>query len=213
MGLLQLSRERVRTELLHILVARRAGEAIGLMDETGLLLLLTGGVARRARFQRLCQIEAALGVKPDPVLRLAALAIFVEEDAGRLSEKLRLSSQEAKKLEGLAPISPAISPALGTAALHVLLYKLGVPLYCGRLLLAWADSGAAPDDADWRSAAALAEDWQRPVFPLGGADLIALGMQPGPDMGALLRELEDRWAADGFGAGRDALLELAKRRC
>ncbi len=41
-------------ELLRILMARRAGEAIEIMDETGLLLLLLGGVARRARFERLC---------------------------------------------------------------------------------------------------------------------------------------------------------------
>ena len=35
MGLLRLSRERVRTELLRILVAPRAGEAIEVMEETG----------------------------------------------------------------------------------------------------------------------------------------------------------------------------------
>ena len=213
MGLPRLSRERVRMELLRILVARRAGEAVEIMDETGLLLLLLGGVARRVRFERLCRIEAALGLAPAPVLRLAALGVFVEEDAGRLAEKLRLSSQEAKELEGLAAPRPAVSPALGEAALRVLLYKLGAPLFLGRLLLAWAENGAAPDDGAWASAATLAASWTRPSFPLGGADLIALGMQPGPAMGALLRELEDRWAADGFGGGRDALLELAKRRC
>ncbi len=213
MGLLRLSRERVRTELLRILVTRRAGEAIEIMEDTGLSLLLLGGMTRRGRFERLCGIEAALKLAPEPVLRLAALGLFVEEDAGRLAAKLRLSSQEAKELEGLAAISPGLSPALGEAALRVLLYKLGAPLFLGRLLLAWADSGAAPDDKAWASAAALAGTWKRPSFPLGGADLIALGMQPGPALGALLRELEDRWAADGFRAGREALLELAKRRC
>ncbi len=201
----------MRTELLRILVCPRAGEAIEIIDETGLLLLLTGGVARRMRFDRLCRIEAALRLAPAPVLRLAALAAFVVEDAGRLGEKLRLSSHEAKELEALAAVSPAISPALGEAALQVLLYKLGQRLFLGRLQLAWADSGAAPDDEAWGSAAALARNWTRPSFPLGGADLIALGLKPGPELGALLRELEERWAADGFGAGREALLELAKR--
>ena len=145
------------------------------------------------------------------MLRLAALGTFVEEDAGRLAEKLRLSSQEGKELERLSAISPAISPALGKAALQVLLYKLGAPLFLGRLLLAWADSGAAPDDEAWASAVALAGNWKRPRFPLGGADLIALGLEPGPELGALLKELEERWAAEGFGAGREALLESAKR--
>jgi poly(A) polymerase len=211
MGLLRLSRERVRQELLRILVTRRAGEAIEIMDETGILLLLLGGVARRVRFERLRAIEAALSLPPNPVLRLAALGVFVEEDAGRLAEKLRLSSQEARELEGLAQACPSVAPGAGEVALKVLIYRLGAPLYRGRLLLAWAESDAPPDDKTWQSAAALADTWQAPSFPLSGADLIAIGMKPGPAMGALLKELEKRWAADGFRDGREALLELAKR--
>lgn len=210
-GLSRLSRERVRMEMLRILLTRRAPEAIEIMDESGLLLLLLGGVVRRARFELLCQIEAALERAPDAILRLAALGLFVEEDAGRLTEKLRLSSQEAKDLEGLSALSPVISPGFGKAALEVLLYKLGVRLYLGRLLLAWASSGASPNDAAWRYAASLAASWQRPNFPLGGADLIALGVKPGPAMGALLKTIEERWAAGGFTADRETLLELARQ--
>jgi poly(A) polymerase len=211
MGLLRLSRERVRSELLRILVTRRAGDAITIMDESGLLLLLLGGVARRARFERFCRIEAALERAPDAVRRLAALGLFAQEDAGRLTAKLRLSTQEAKELEGLSATSPAIPPALGKAALQVLLYKLGARHYSGRLLLAWADSGAPEHDPDWRAAADLADTWQPHRFPLGGADLMALGIEPGPAMGALLKELEKRWAADGFSADREALLNMARQ--
>jgi len=212
MGLLRLSRERVRMELLRILVTRRAGEAIQIMDEAGLLLLLLGGVARRLRFARLCQIEAALEFKPDAILRLAALGIFVEEDAGRLADRLRLSSQEAKELEGLSAFSPVISANLSKAALEVLLYRHGARLYLGRLLLAWASADAAPDDPAWRHAAGLAANWRRPGFPLGGADLIALGLKPGPALGALLKDLEEQWIAGGFTADRETLLDLAKQR-
>ncbi len=64
-GLQRLSRERIRSELIHILVARRAVDALEVMDESGLLILILGGVARRERFNRLCRIEAALGLRPD----------------------------------------------------------------------------------------------------------------------------------------------------
>ncbi len=212
MGLLRLSRERVRMELLRILAARRAGETIEIMDEAGILLLLLGGVARRRHFERLREIESALKLEPNPILRLAALGIFVEEDAGRLAEKLRLSSQEAKELEGLSAISPRISANSGKAALEVLLYKLGARAYLGRLLLAWAASDAAPDDKAWHFAAGLAAGWQRPSFPLSGADLIALGFTPGPALGALLKDLEEQWIAGGFTADREMLLDLAKQR-
>jgi poly(A) polymerase len=211
-GLARLSRERVRMELLRILVAPRAGEAIEIMEDTGLLLLLLGGVTRRMRFERLSRIEAALGLAPDPILRLAALGVFVEEDAARLGERLRLSSQEAKDLAGFAAISLGVLGDVSKAALEVLLFTLGARQYLGRLLLAWAACGAALDDEPWRNAVNLAASWQRPTFPIGGADLIALGMKPGPAMGALLKDLEDHWIAGGFKADRAALLALAQKR-
>jgi tRNA nucleotidyltransferase/poly(A) polymerase len=211
-GLLRLSRERVRMELLRILTARRAAEAIAVMDEAGLLLLLTGGVVRRQRFERLAEIEAALQRTPDPIFRLAALALFVEEDASRLSEKLRLSSAEAKDLEGLATLRPRVSPEGGKAALEGLLYKLGTRLYLGRLLIAWAEAGAPPSDEAWRYAAGLAASWQRPNFPLSGADLLALGLKPGPALGAILKDLEAEWIAGAFRADREALLAQAKQK-
>jgi tRNA nucleotidyltransferase/poly(A) polymerase len=211
-GLLKLSRERVRTELLRILTARRAGEAIGVMDQSGLLLLLLGGIVQHARFERLCQIEAALGLAPDAILRLAALGIFVEEDAARLSLRLRLSSQEANRLEALATFHPTVAAATDKASLERLLYKLGPQLYLGRLLLTWASLGTAAGDETWRFAAGLAASWQRPEFPLRGADLVALGMKPGPGLGALLKELEEQWAAGGFAASREMLLDLASKK-
>jgi tRNA nucleotidyltransferase/poly(A) polymerase len=211
-GLLKLSRERVRMELLRILVARRAGQAIAVMDECGLLLLLLGGIVRRARFERLCEIEAGLGDAPDAILRLAALGIFVEEDAARLSLRLRLSSQEANRLEALAAIHPNFPAGMDKAALEGLLYRLGPELYLGRLLLAWASPDTAPDDETWRFAASLAASWQKPEYPLRGADLIALGMKPGPALGALLKDLEEQWAAGGFIASRDTLLDLASEK-
>jgi tRNA nucleotidyltransferase/poly(A) polymerase len=211
-GLLTLSRERVRMELLRILVARRAGEAIEAMDESGLLLLLLGGIVQRMRFDRLCQIEAALGIAPNAIFRLAALGNFVEEDAARMSARLRLSSQETNQLSALAAIQPAVPAGMDKASLEKLLYWLGPRLYLGRLLIAWASSGAAPDDGTWRFAAGLAASWQKPEFPLKGADLIALGMKPGPAVGALLKDLEEGWAAGAFTADRDMLLDLAKKK-
>ncbi len=211
MGLLRLSRERIRAELLRILAARRARDSIRIMDESGLLLLVLGGPVRRMRFERLCEIESALQIAPDPILRLAALAIFVDEDAQRLAQWLRLSSEEARDLADLPALSQRISTDIGAAEQKTLLYRLGPRPYLGGLLLAWASAAPPPDDARLRAAASLAGSWQRPVFPIGGADLIAIGQKPGPSLGALLRSLEDRWAAGGFAASRTELLDEARQ--
>ena len=62
-------------------------------------------------------------------------------------------------------------------------------------LVAWVRSGDAPASQAWRERLALAERWQPPRFPLGGADVMALGVPAGPRVGELLGALEriDGW--------------------
>ncbi len=207
LGLRRLSRERIRSEMLHILVARRATDAIEVMDESGLLSLILGGVARRQRFHRLSRIETALGLRPDPIFRLAALGAFIQEDAARLSAKLRLSSQETNILLSLAAATPLVTqPRIGD--LKAALYRLGPHLYLGHVLLAWASAGASANDAAWTSAVDLLRSWQHPKFPIGGADLIARGWTSGAALGARLKHLEEAWIASGFILSREDLFRL-----
>jgi poly(A) polymerase len=57
----------------------------------------------------------------------------------------------------------------------------------------------------WRDRYALPERWQAPRFPLSGADVVALGVAPGPRVGELLRAVEDGWVAGDFAADDPAL--------
>ena len=93
-GLDQLSAERVAGELRKLLVAPQAVRAVEALFDYGLLTQLLGGVPRLLRFARLVAAEEALGLPPDAALRLAALAVFVKEDAERLAARLRLSNNE-----------------------------------------------------------------------------------------------------------------------
>ena len=45
-----------------------------------------------------------------------------------------------------------------------------------------------------------------PDFPVTGADLIATGMKPGPEMGAKLNQLKTQWKQSNFKATKDELL-------
>ena len=56
--------------------------------------------------------------------------------------------------------------------------------------------------------ARYAEDFQVPVFPVTGKDLLAAGMVPGPEMGQRLRKLESAWAFSRFTKTKEELLEL-----
>jgi poly(A) polymerase len=208
-GIARLSRERVRMELLKLLVAARAAPTVALMAETGLLVSVLGGVPLIADFANMVAIEAVVGMLPDPVRRLAALGVTILEDAQRLAQRLRLSKAQHERLVAIADRWWRISPAMGEAAARVALYRLGAERFTDRVLIAWARSGAEAADAAWRDLALLGEMWTPPRFRLKAADLTARGVATGPQLGAALRVAEEMWIAAGFPADPASLAAIA----
>lgn len=207
-GLAKLSAERVANELKRLLVAPRVGEAVSILFDHGLLCDILGSVPQLPRFERLAGIEAALDREPSAILRLAALAVFVPDDAKRLARRFKLSNAEQTRLAlGGAPFDDALPDE---AAAKRKLYRLGPDDYAARVPLAWATAAAPVSDPDWKRAATLAERWEAPVFPLRGPDITALGKFSGPEIGEMLRAVEQRWIHGGFVEDRDELLALAK---
>jgi poly(A) polymerase len=66
-GLAQLSAERVRMEMLKLMVAEGAAGAVTAMADAGLLLAIFGGVAYIGPLAAMISAERLLGLKPDPV--------------------------------------------------------------------------------------------------------------------------------------------------
>ena len=207
-GLETLSRERVRAELLKLLLAPHATATLAIMSECGLLGMILGGVALLASFENLVKAEAALGAEPDAVRRLGALGVWVKEDADRLTSRLRLSGAEAERLLALehwwrvAPDSDA-QPA------HALLYELGPQRFLDRVLVAWTRSDEGAADINWRQLATLPQRWTVPGFPLKAADFVQRGVQAGPRLGDALRAAETAWIAADFPAERLILNGIA----
>ena len=207
-GLDQLSAERVAGELRKLLVAPQAVRDVEALFDYGLLTQLLGGVPRLMRFARLVAAEEALGLAPDAALRLAALAVFVKEDAERLAARLRLSNNELAVL-ALGADDHAAAELPDELAAKRALYRLGPCSFEAHVLLASADAGIPPDDQNWRRALRLADRWDVPEFPLRGPDIMALGEVKGPAIGEILRQIEAEWVAGGFAASREALLARA----
>lgn len=204
-GLAAISAERMRAELLRLLQAPDPAHALAHMAAAGATRVILGADGRD--IASLIGREAAGGAPADPVLRLAALApAGASSDA--LADRLKLSNAERAALRGLAtPIGAAA--LLTPEGQRRALYRLGAAAYRRRALLA-AFEGVVEDAAP---ALAAAEAWRPPArMPVGGADLIAAGLTRGPDVGAMLRELEAFWIDRGFVPGRDALLAEAARR-
>ena len=167
---------------MKLLVAPRAGEVVQTMGESGFLEPILGGVGYPRRLSRLIAIEAERGAGGDALLRLAALAVAIPEDAERLRERLRLANAEADRLRAAAA---ALIGLHGTEAppsfqsLRTLLFSAGREAARDALMLAEAESEAPPSDAAFAAADRFLADAPEPRLPISGADLIARGRRGG----------------------------------
>jgi poly(A) polymerase len=207
-GLAGLSAERIRVEILKLMIAGGAAGAVNAMVEGGLSLPIFGGVAYTGPFEVMISAERTLGLAPDPVRRLGALAVAVTEDAKRLAMRLRLTNAETKALDSMGHRWWRLA-GMDEATARRRLYRLGEDRYRDRLLLAWARSGGHADVAAWRQLATLPERWSAPKFPLKAADFIARGVAQGPRLGQVLAWAEDAWLAADFPLDEPALKAIA----
>jgi len=196
-GLATLSAERLRMEILKLLVADGALGSVTAMIDGGLLLLVFGGIAYPGPFATMIAAERRLGVKADAVRRLGALGVAVTEDARRLIMRLRLSNAEGKRLDSMGHRWWRLA-GMDEARARRRLYRLGEEAYRDRLMLAWARAGSAADAKAWRELVLLPERWSAPKFPLRAADFIARGIAEGPVLGQVLALAEDAWLAADF---------------
>ncbi|MFG1345612.1 CCA tRNA nucleotidyltransferase [Xanthobacter autotrophicus DSM 431] len=194
-GLLGLSRERVRAEMMKLLLAPRAAPTLATMADTGLLQMLLAGVGAVPAFTRLAALEAETGVAPAAVRRLAALALWGKDDVERLRDRLRLSNGEKARLRALAGPVPLLPDS---RAVRGFLYGVGVEAGLDRVLLAAARRRDGISSAIATGVAEVARSWTVPKVPFGAADLMALGMSPGPKLGAALTRAEEAWARADF---------------
>ena len=210
-GLDLLSRERIRAEVMKLLVARGAVATLNVMAESGLLLRVLGVVPTVATCARMIAIEVALRLPPDPVRRLAALAVVTVEDAMRLSERLRLSNAEGDRLVSAAAEWPRINDPEEMPALRAKLYHLGSTFFADAVMLAWGRAAAPPGDALWANAATLPQRWQAPRSPFKAADLIHRGVEKGPALGAALAAAETAWIEADFPSSAAVHADLLDR--
>jgi poly(A) polymerase len=191
----RLAAERVGAEMRRMLDLPRVAKTVRTMVEAGIVAMtgdsvaLLGGYERRAR-------------RPGLQARLAVLA----SDGGiePWQSAWRLSNDDA-----------AGAVAILAAARLLADFRLNEAAY--RYPAALADAvDVAATLANWGDAGRLAvvEQLQRldvPRFPVGGNDLLALGLHGRP-LGLELERLERAWIESGFTLDRQALLEMVSPR-
>ena len=208
-GLKRLSGERVQKELLRLLEARAAGDALNAMAQSGILAVVLPEADNFQEFADLVRVEADHLHIADAVRRLAILVETDGEGALALADRLRLSGAARYRLARLRAASQDIlSPAISGAQLRRLLYREGVPGVEDRIAVSWALRGPERDVDVWEALAEMVQSYARPKLALSGHDLQAIGLS-GARLGAVLREVEEWWIAQDFVPARDAVLAKA----
>jgi poly(A) polymerase len=190
--LMALSRERISDELLKLLALPDPTPTVELMLERGILRPVLPEIETADRLERLIEAEREAKIEPDPIRRLAALLPADPAIAGAVGARLRLSKRSTARLLSAAET--------GTDEPYYLAYRIGIEEAVDRFLL----------HSDRASGLAELQAWKKPLLPIRGGDLIAMGLKAGPVVAKVLRSVEEEWARSGFSQDRRKILESAR---
>ncbi|MBB5534258.1 CCA tRNA nucleotidyltransferase [Rhizobium giardinii] len=210
-----LSAERVWSEMKKLLSARDPGRALLWMRQAGVLSEILPESEKWGidAIPALVAAEQAFGWQPEPLLRLAAIVPPDVERLEAMAKRLRLSKTEAAFFSAWAK-APRLPAVIADTAFARLLYRHGSNGLDTSLRLALAASRqkSENDPAQLAETGRLwgllgkTENWQKPAFPLTGADVLAAGIAAGPRVGEVLAMLEDQWVEGNFNADRATLV-------
>lgn len=197
-----LSAERITAELKRLLEAPDPVAVLTVMATAGILGRVLPEAGDSGRLEGLIAAENEIG-EADGWRRLMALARVDAAGAETMARRLKLSRKTRGRLIAMAGPAPNVTP--GAPANHIRreIHRLGKATFIDRAMLAWAGE---PSQAGWRALIDEAESWQPPKFPVGGADVHALGID-GPEVGKILRALEAWWIDNDFPGERKEVLE------
>lgn len=209
-GLRHLSAERIGVEMKKLVGAPLAADCLGLMEDSGLLEITTGGISRIADFAALRSLDEVAEETRSPALGFAVLSGFVDEDLDRIADRFRLSNAERRRMHGALAAAKGINAGGDDPDVHRLLYRHGRESFIDGLLAVWAQARAggmpAQREPVFSTALEQGRDLDIPAFPLKGADLMAAGLPAGPKIGETLKRLEEDWLDSRFSLSRKELL-------
>ncbi|MTH98413.1 CCA tRNA nucleotidyltransferase [Roseibium sp. RKSG952] len=212
-GLRHLSAERVGAEMKKLASARGAAQSVQIMEDCGLLEITTGGISRTRDFAALRSLDDQAPETSEPPLCFAMLAGFVDEDLTRIGERFRLSNAEKKRMHQALQAARWFQNHWPEAGLEHALHDHGRKAAVDGLLMAWAYERANAQvwesDSGFIEALSALRELAVPDFPIAGADLLALGVKPGPDVGVALNSLRQAWKASGYRLSKADLIGVA----
>lgn len=204
----RLSAERIRSEVLKLLESPRCADVWALMMEQRVVTHFLPEATNVARLARLVALEEKYHSPGFTMRRLAAVLEVTLQGMTQIAEDLRLSREQSSQLLSFMEPPIEISLHMDEKSVRRAVFIVGNDTLRSLLLLHAAqgdDEGNLPEIYGW------ATTFRPPRFPLQGADVLALGVPAGPDVGRVLDAMQDWWLAEDFAPGRTACLEKLKQ--
>lgn len=192
-GLSAISVERIWKEVLKLFDAPQPYTAVSAMIRTGVMQVILPEADNGARLARLRGIELAERLRFEAFQRFLCLFPRSADVAASVSTRLKVSGKERDRMKDWAKAS---APPDDENDLKPWLYKTGTATAQDLIAWHWADRNVP--GMRLADTFRLSQTWQAPVFPIKGADLVARGHKPGPELGERLKRLEAEWIANGF---------------
>ena len=209
-GLDRLSGERLQTELMRLLAHPHCAPSVRLMEETGVLAAILGEGCDTARLTRLTTLDT--GYPEGTALRRLAALLPGDADPSVIAHRLRLSNDDAQRLEHLHR-DEVPAPDAPPNAWREAVYRRGRERIRDAALRAAADAGGHKIEGDALTRILeLVTTFVPSRFPLTGHDLLARGVEAGPELGALLGQIETWWIDKEFEPSREQCLAELDRR-
>jgi poly(A) polymerase len=207
-GLDTLSVERIWKEVKKLLAApdpRAAWEGMKAIEVCARAL---PEMSNETRLDALCTIEADLLLPVDAMTRVAA-SLADEGGARALARRLKLSNEERERLVAALGNEVKIVSYMSLREMRRAIYRIGNEAFRDRVMLGWADARGQKGQ-QWRALLAHGQMWTPPKLPLSGDEVMAAGVEAGPKVGLVLREVEDWWIDADFPDDKLSIIERLK---
>lgn len=193
-----LSVERVRDEIFKLLEAERCALTWRVMIDAGIVAQCLPQAVNVPVLEKLLVLEHDHHSHPFVLRRLAALLAGQNVDVDALAKKLRLSNDQASQLSLLLDPDQGVTTDMSPEAIRAFVYRHGNDAARSMLLLA----AAKGDNGKLDDLYVVATAFRPPRLPVNGDDVMKLGWPAGPDVGRILRGVEDWWISQDFKPGR-----------
>ena len=211
-NLSKISKERLWDELTEILKSENPIAVLKLMQENSIFENISEGLKIEGSFENLIFIESKIKYV-DPILRLSLLFDNDSKKIENFVNNFHLSSKESEALLQLGEMNEKIVSYLSMKEVRFLLYKIGISNFKNQIILHWARDVLNKNEVNWRSLYEVAISWERPKFDLDSKDVLGMGINEGPLVGSILKEVEEWWAENDFIDDKFSLIERLKAIC